>query len=64
MWPNVWFGDLHVYKSMLIGLHDTECPYWDQVSLNHTNQTPIRKVMDTHKLAEGKMLNCNDMYYV
>ena len=49
---------------MVIGLHDTECPYWEQVSLNHTNQTPIRKVMDTHKLAEGKMLNCNDLFYV
>ena len=24
-------------KSMVI--HDTECPYWDQVSLNNTNQT-------------------------
>ena len=29
-------------KSMVI--HDTECPYWDQVSLNNTNQTlgPMR----------------------
>ena len=26
-----------VRKSMVI--HDTECPYWDQVSLNNTNQT-------------------------
>ena len=30
---------LKVYKSMVI--HDTECPYWDQVSFNNTkpNQT-------------------------
>ena len=28
-------------KSMVI--HDTECPYWNQVSLNNTNQTkPVR----------------------
>ena len=26
-----------VRKSIII--HDTECPYWDQVSLNNTNQT-------------------------
>ena len=25
------------WKSMV--MHDTECPYWDQVSLNNTNQT-------------------------
>ena len=27
-------------KSMVI--HDTECPYWDQVSLNNTNQTKLK----------------------
>ena len=26
-------------QSMVI--HDTECPYWDQVALNNTNQTKI-----------------------
>ena len=36
--PDVWSADLHLLiKSMVI--HDTECPYWDQVSLNSTNQT-------------------------
>ena len=30
-----WFA--LAFKSMVI--HDTECPYWDQVSLNNTNQT-------------------------
>ena len=35
VWLDVWFGDLQVLKSMVI--HDTECPYWDQVSLNNTN---------------------------
>ena len=38
VWPDVWSADLHLLiKSMII--HDTECPYWDQVSLNNTNQT-------------------------
>ena len=37
VWPVVWSADLHLLiKSMVI--HDTECPYWDQVSLNNTNQ--------------------------
>ena len=36
VWPCVWSADLHLLiKSMVI--HDTECPYWDQVSLNNTN---------------------------
>ena len=33
--PVVWSGDLQVYKNMV--LHDTRCPYWDQVSLNNIN---------------------------
>ena len=38
VWPDVWSADLHLLiKSMVI--HDTECPYWDQVSLSNTNQT-------------------------
>ena len=38
VWPDVWSADLHLLiKSMVI--HDTECPYRDQVSLNNTNQT-------------------------
>ena len=38
VWPDVWSADLHLLiKSMVI--HDTECPYWGQVSLNNTNQT-------------------------
>ena len=37
VWPDVWSADLHLFiKSMVI--HDTECPYWDQVSLNNTNK--------------------------
>ena len=37
--PDVWSADLHllIFKSIVI--RDTECPYWDQVSLNNTNQT-------------------------
>ena len=38
VWPDVWSVDFHLLiKSMVI--HDTKCPYWDQVSLNNTNQT-------------------------
>ena len=40
MWPDVWSADLDLLiKSMVI--HDTQCPYWDQVSLNNTNQTKL-----------------------
>ena len=40
VWPNVWSGDLQVLEKSMV-IHDTECPYWDQVSLNNTkpNQT-------------------------
>ena len=42
VWPYVWSADLHLLiKSMVI--HDTECPYWDQVSLNNTSQTCPRR---------------------
>ena len=38
VWPDVWSADLHLFiKNMVI--HDIECPYWDQMSLNNTNQT-------------------------
>ena len=39
VWPDVWSGDLLVQKSMVV--HDTECPYWDQVSFTNTNPTLI-----------------------
>ena len=41
VWPDVWSGICKLKKSMVI--HDTECPYWDQVSLNNTNQTKPQK---------------------
>ena len=28
-------------------IHDTECPYWDQVSLNNTNTNPSLVVENT-----------------
>ena len=38
VWPDVWSADLHLFiKNMVI--HDIECPYWDQMSLNNTNPT-------------------------
>ena len=40
-----WFASLD--KSMVI--HDTECPYWDQVSLNNTNPTQTQsKCLQMH----------------
>ena len=33
-WPRMSYWDL-----VSLTTHDTECPYWDQVSLNNTNQT-------------------------
>ena len=42
--PDVRSADLHLLiKSMVI--HDTECPSWDQVSLNNTNQTCFIKYL-------------------
>ena len=44
MWPDVWSADLHLLIWSMV-IHDTEYPYWDQVSLNNTNQTkpdPVR----------------------
>ena len=35
-WCLIWLFAI-LKKSVVI--HDTECPYWDQVSLNNTNQT-------------------------
>ena len=38
VWPDVSSADLHLFiKNMVI--HDIECPYWDQMSLNNTDQT-------------------------
>ena len=49
VWPDVWSADLHLFiKNMVI--HDIECPYWDQLSLNNTNQTLMFNVLMTfHK---------------
>ena len=38
VWRDVWSGYLQLLKKSMV-IHDTECPYWDQVSLNNTNQT-------------------------
>ena len=48
VWPDVWSADLHllIFKSMVI--HDTECPYWDQVSLNNTNQTCLWSISNIY----------------
>ena len=43
---DVWSADLHLFiKNMVI--HDIECPYWDQMSLNNTNQTKPNQVTVT-----------------
>ena len=34
LWPIIWCGDWRAKKEY--GLYDTECPFWDQVSLNNT----------------------------
>ena len=36
-------------KCMVI--HNTECPYWGQVSLNNTNQTILQFLTDTNGFA-------------
>ena len=35
MRPGVWIGDLQIMNMSMI-THDTECPHWNQVSLNNT----------------------------
>ena len=45
----VFSGDLQENKSMVI--HDTKCPDWDQVSLNHTElktQSPFHSTTSEH----------------
>ena len=50
VWPDVWSADLHLLiKNMVI--HDTECPYWDQVSLNNTNQTKPNQFLNPKNIA-------------
>ena len=46
VWPDVWSGDLQVQKTMVT--HDTECPYWDQMSL-----TIAKAICDFHKFKTG-----------
>ena len=44
VWPDAWSADLHLFiKSMV--LHDTKCPYWDQLSLNNTDQTKLNQYL-------------------
>ena len=36
-WPDVWSGDVQTLQMCMV-IHDTKCPYWDQISLlNNTN---------------------------
>ena len=46
VWPySVWSGDLQVVENLFI--HETEYPYWDQVSLNNPNpNSQLRCVED------------------
>ena len=37
VWPDVWSADLHLFIENMV-IHDIECPYWDQMLLNNTNQ--------------------------
>ena len=55
MWPDVWSGDVQTENNMAI--HDTECPYRDQVSLN--NKTPTRT-----GTARNEAACCMMVYYV
>ena len=59
-WPDVWFGDLQAEKSMVKHhVHDTECPYWDQVSLNNSNPNPwCHKLVGKGGLAFQCVLYC------
>ena len=47
VWPDIWSVDLQVQKSTVI--HDTECPDWDQVSLNNTNTNPFKRTGHKHR---------------
>ena len=55
VWPDVWSADLHLFiKSMVI--YDTECPYWDQVSLNNTNKQTYLVSQNWWVLSTGSIL--------
>ena len=48
-------------KSMVI--HDTECPYWDQVSLNNTNPVSMFQVFSNDKLEANYICAlCHSLY--
>ena len=54
--PDVWSADLHLLiKSMVI--LDTECPFWDQVSLNNANKQTIISVPLFHVCLQIKRSN-------
>ena len=59
VWPDVWSADLHLFiKNMVI--HDTKCPYWDQVSLNNTKQskTVTKDVFSYKSCIKESVLKC------
>ena len=37
VWRDDWSGNLQAYKKMV--MHDTECPYWDQVLQSNKKKT-------------------------
>ena len=51
-------------KSMVI--HDTECPYWDEVSLNNTNHTsrPYSSLLWVHDLGGWKLIQFSSTWAV
>ena len=63
MWPDKWSGDLHAYISIKksVVIHDTECPYWDQMSLNKTKFKPYIIVNSCNKLTQ--MLSLSPLLY-
>ena len=50
-----WMSDLVICKcGKSMAIHDTECTYWDQVSLNNINQTSKKIAqMDINKMMDG-----------
>ena len=58
--PNVWFGDLQTEYSVV--LHDTEYPYWNQMSLNNTKLKlfiVVTFVLSLSKGCDSQMLQLN-----
>ena len=58
VWPSVWSADLHLFLKSVV-IHDTECPYWDQVSLDNTKPNQPPRVLRVVRFEQVHLLDEN-----